>query len=241
MKKILAASVIALTAFTAQAQKDTSGTSGISISVNGGIASPTGNFSKGDYADFKSGFVKTGGHVNISAIYHFSKGFGINVLAGYSQFRFKNTQSLADGYKEDSGTDSTTLYNKGNTHTFSILAGPYVSLNLTDKLGLDIRVLGGYTTTHLAGFQVYYEDYTDNVMTQKEASKGSFGLQGGLGVHYDITPKLFVQVNADYFWSKPDIGISYENFIVNSGRRLSNYKEAITGINATAGIGIRLF
>ena len=240
MKKILAAAMISLAAFAAQAQKDTTA-SGFSISVNGGIASPTGNFSKGDYDDYKSGFTKTGGHVNLSAIYHISKVFGINVLGGYSQFGFKNTQGLADGYKEDSGTDSTTLYTKGHTRVFSVLAGPYISVPLTGKLGLDIRVLGGYTNTHLAGFQVFYEDYTDNVMTQKESSKGSFGLQGGLGLHYDITPKLFVQVNADYFWSKPDIDVTYENFVVNSGRRLSNYKEAVTGINATAGIGLHLF
>ncbi len=241
MKKILAAGIIVLSALTAQAQKDTTRVSGISVSVNGGIASPSGDFSKGDYMNKKSGFAKTGGHVNITATYHLSKSFGIAVLGSYSQFGYKNSQSLADGYKEDSGTDSTTLFTKGNTHTISVLAGPVYTIAAGKKLGIDIRALGGFTTTHLAGFQVFYEDYTDNVMTQRASSKGAFALQGGLGLHYNITPKLFVQVNADYFWSKPDISISYDNFIVNSGRKLSSYNEPVTGINATAGVGLQLF
>lgn len=237
MKKIVLAGIIALSTLTVGAQK----TTGLSLSINGGIASPTGNFSKGDYDNEKSGFSSTGGHVNFSAKYALRKSFGINVVAGYSAFGSKNPQSLADGYKEDSGTDSTTLYRKGNTHSFSILAGPYYTIPLNNKAGLDIRVLGGYTNTHLAGFQIFYEDYTDNAMMQNEASGSALALQGGVGLHYDITPRLFVQVNADYFWSKPDINISYTHFIVNSGRKLSTYNEAVTGIQATAGVGMRLF
>src|ERR1700759_4557182 len=77
------------------------------VSINGGIASPTGNFSKGDYADERSGFAKTGANFNVTGTYYFSKCLGITALIGYSHFGYKGSQSLSDGYKEDSGTDST--------------------------------------------------------------------------------------------------------------------------------------
>jgi hypothetical protein len=211
------------------------------LSLNGGTAIPTGSFSKGDYADETSGYAKTGGHFNITGTYFLNKHFGIGALIGYSRFGYKNAQSLSDGYKEDSGTDSTTLYTKGNNHAWSFLAGPYYRIDAGKKLTISLRALGGYTNTHLAGFTIFYEDYTDNAMTQREASGGAFAWQAGLGLAYHITPRISIQINGDYFMSKPDISISYDNFVVNSGRRLSSYNESIAGINVTAGVSYALF
>ena len=211
------------------------------LSLNGGAGIPTGSFGKGDYADVSSGFAKTGGHFNITGTYFLNKHFGIGALIGYSRFGFKGSQSLSDGYKEDSGTDSTTLYTRGSNHSWSFLAGPYYRIDAGKKLTVSLRALGGYTNTHLAGFQIFYEDYTDNAMSQREASGGAFAWQAGVGLAYHITSKLSVQINGDYFMSKPDIAISYDNFIVNSGRRLSKYNESISGINATVGIAYALF
>jgi hypothetical protein len=245
MKKLFIVLTVSICGLTAIAQKkdakETPSFSRFVLSINGGISSPTGSFSKGDYADEKSGFASTGGNFNITGTYYLSKHFGIGALVGYSSFGSKGAQSLSDGYKEDSGTDSTTLYKKGSNHSFSVLVGPYYQIISCKKLSLNVHVLGGYTNTHLAGFQIFYEDYLDNAMSQREASGGAFGLQAGLGVQYHITPKLSVQVTGDYFTSKPNIAISYDNFIVNSGRKLSSYNESISGINATVGIAYALF
>ncbi len=240
MKKLLLAGFITLSVFSVVAQK-TQPPSRLVISVNGGIASPTGNFSKGDYADEKSGFAKTGYHYNITGVYKLSKNFGIGALVGYSQFGHKGTVSLAEGYKEDSGTDSTTLYTKGQNSSLSILVGPFYSIPVSNKFSIDLRVLGGYVNTTLSGFQIFYEDYTDNALSQKKSSAGSFGVQAGAGVKYAITDKISVKVNADYFSSKPKLTIDYENFVVNSGRRIDTYNEAVSGITATAGLEFKLF
>ena len=233
MKQVLSAILIILLAASVHAQKTSSH---LEISLNGGIASPLGSFGKGDYADDKSGYSKTGGHFNIAAVYFINKRFGIAVSGGYSQFKFKGAQSLADGYKEDSGTDSTTLFTKGHNRNFSVLIGPYYSIPVSKKLSVDLRVLGGYINTHLAGFEIHYEDYTDNIMMQNEASKSAFGFQAGAGVTYHITDKIGIKANADYFSSKPKMNISYDNFVVNSGRRLTTYNESLDGINTTLGI-----
>jgi len=211
------------------------------LSFNVGTAIPTGSFGKGDYADGTSGFARTGGHFNITGTYFLNKHFGIGALIGYSRWGYKGAQSLSDGYKEDSGTDSTTLYQHGSNHAWTFLAGPYYRIDAGKKLTVSLRALGGYTNTHLAGFTIFYEDYTDNAMTQREASGGAFAWLAGAGLAYHITPRLSVLINGDYFMSKPDIAITYTNFIVNSGRRLSSYNESISGINVTAGVSYALF
>lgn len=236
MKKIISAVATILICMSVQAQKEKIVTGSNEISINAGIASPYGSFSKGDYADEKSGFAKTGVHLNLSGVHYFNKNWGIGLLLGYSQYGHKGTQSLADGYKEDSGTDSTTLYTKGTNRTLSILAGPYYRLPISHKFAIDIRALAGYVNTHLAGFQIFYEDYLENSMSQKESSGGGFGYQLGAGVKYSITDNIAIKANADYFSSNPKINISYDNFIVNSGRRLTTYNEAVSGINSTLGI-----
>ena len=239
MKQIILAAVLFAIGTSVHAQKNKTDSGANEISINGGVASPSGNFSKSDYSDEKSGFSKTGVHLNLSAVHYFNKNIGIGLLLGYSQYGFKGTQSLADGYKEDSGTDSTTLYTKGNNSSISILAGPYYRIPVSNKLSVNVRALGGYVNTKLAGFQIFYEDYLENSMMQQKSSGGGFGYQLGAGLTYSITNNIAIKANADYFSSKPTINISYDNFIVNSGRKLTAYNEAVSGINATLGIGFR--
>ena len=238
MKKIIFTIIVCGFVMATSAQKKTGD---FILSLNGGLAIPTGNFAKGDYSDPTSGFASTGPTFNLAGTYYLNNHWGIGALIGYSQFGYNGSQSLADGYKEDSGTDSTTLYVKGNNHSFSILIGPYYRIAAGKNIFIDLRLLGGYVNTTLAGFQVFYEDYTDNAMSQKESSGGAFGFQAGLGVRYQISDKFSVQANGDYFSSTPNIAINYDNFIVNSGRKLSSYNEPISGINATIGIAYRLF
>ena len=240
MKKIILALAISL-AFApafAQTTKPAVKMGSNEISINAGIGIPSCNFSKGDYADETSGFAKTGFHINLSGTHHFNKNWGVNVLVGYTQFGSTGLQSLADGYKEDSGTDSTTLNTTGNNSSFTVLVGPVYNIPVSDKFSVQLRALGGYTSTTLAGFKVYYEDYLDNtVMEQNKATGGAFGFQLGAGIKYKASDKIYILANGDYFNSKPSMDITYENYNVNSGRKLTTYNETVSGINITLGIG----
>lgn len=231
MKKILIIAVILFTAFTGFAQKK------VSFSLNGGIASPVGNLSKSSYEDNNSGYSKTGFHINADAVFHLDKNFGIGVNVANSSFGHKGLVNLSDGYKEDSGTDSTTLVSKGNNNIFSVMAGPVFSLPVTSKLHVNFRIYGGYADVNMKGFTIYFEDYTDNALTQNNAKKGGFAVQAGLGLAYDITKCISVRLNSDYFTVKPKLDITYDNFNVNSGRRLTTYNESLNSINTTLGIG----
>lgn len=239
MKKIIIAAAALCVVTTSFAQKKATAKTGkTEISINAGIGSPSGNFAKGDYADGKSGFAKAGFHMDLSGTYMFYKNWGLNLVVGYTQFGSKGLQNLVDGYKEDSGTDSTTLNTTNKNSSFNVLVGPVYQIPASSKFLVRLRALVGYSNTTLAGFKVYYEDYLDNtIMEQKKSSGGGFAFSAGAGVTYKISKNISILANADYFSSKPKINISYVNYNVNSGRKIDTYNENISGINATVGIG----
>ena len=237
MKKIF---IIAFMLFAGNylfAQKTKSSDKKNEISFNIGVAVPGGNFSKANYADPASGYAKSGLHLNLSGSHYFNKNWGAGLMIGYSQYGTRGAQSLADGYKEDSGTDSTTLYSIGHTNSLSVLVGPYFRIPAGKSFSVNLRAMIGYVNTHLAGFKIFYEDYLDNFMTQDKSSGGGLGLQFGVDANYKITKMIFIKAGVDYFYSKPRLDISYQNFIVNSGRKLASYDEALPGVNATLGLG----
>src|SRR5450755_2117256 len=238
MKKIIMILLVLTVAGRVSAQQSVPK---ITFALNGGASIPTGNFAKGDYANETSGFAKTGAQFNLTGTYHLHKNFGITLLLGYSSFGRNGTQSLADGYKEDSGTDSTTFYSKGSNYSVSFFIGPTYRFHPGKKLFIDAWALVGYVNTHLAGFQIFYEDYTTNSMTQNAASAGAFGFQGGLGIGYQISKSWAVQFNGDYFTSKPNFNITYDDFVVNSGRKLTTYDQPVNGFNVTVGLSYSIF
>lgn len=239
MKKIIIASIALCAVSTSFAQEKATEKSGSNeISVNAGIGSPSGNFAKGDYADATSGFAKSGFHINLSGTHYLNKNWGVNLVVGFTQYGSKGLQSLVDGYKEDSGTDSTTLNTTNENSSLNILVGPVYQIPVSSNFSVRLRALAGYTNTTLAGFKVYYEDYLDNtVMEQKKSSGGGFAFAAGAGVNYKVSKNISILANADYFSSKPTIDIAYVNYNVNSGRKIDSYKQSISGINATVGIG----
>lgn len=239
MKKIIVTAIALCAITTSFAQKKAAvKSSSTEISINAGVGSPSGNFAKGDYANEKSGFAKSGFHINLSGTYFFNKNWGLNLVLGFTQYGSKGLQSLVDGYKEDSGTDSTTLNTTNKNSSFNVLVGPVYQIPVSSKFSVRLRALLGYSNTTLAGFKVYYEDYLDNtVMEQKKSSGGGFAFAAGAGVTYKVSKNICLLANADYFSSKPNIDIAYVNYNVNSGRKINTYNENISGINATVGIG----
>lgn len=201
------------------------------IGITGGFSSVSGNFSKTDYSDLKSGFASSGGNIGITGVYFFSKHFGINALVSYQGYGFKGVQNLADGYKEDFDIDSSTIYIKKNNYTLNFFVGPYYSFPITDNFSIDLRVLLGLTNAHLAGNEVYLEDQADGTFSQKAAAATTLGLQGGAAMKYHLTRHLGLMVNADYYYTKPDFSITNINRYNNAGREINTYNQAISGIN----------
>ena len=83
-------------------------------------------------------------------------------------------------------------------------------------------------------------DIDDGTFEQHTASKTAFALDGGIGLNYKISQKWSVNLNGDYFYSKPKFTINNSQRNNAAGRYISSYNEALSGINVTAGIAYAL-
>jgi len=201
------------------------------IGVTGGLSIPSGNFTKTDYADSKSGFASGGGNIGVTGTYFLTKHFGINGLVSYQGYGFKGAQDLADGYKEDFEIDSATVLIKGRNYGINVLVGPYYALPVARNFFIDARVLVGITSAHLAGNEVYIEDQSDGTFAQQAASAAAFGLQAGLAARYNLSRHFGIMLHGDYFSSKPNFTVSNTNRANEAGRVLTGYNQPISGIN----------
>ena len=215
------------------------------IGITGGFSTPIGNFGKGDYLDNTSGYASGGGNVGITGVYfiHHSR-FGVAALVSFQGFGFKGGQSIADGYKDGYSLDSTTLTTSGSNHSINVLIGPYYSIPVLKHFTMDVRVLGGLTSAHRAGYHVAFEDADYNV-TQLESGASAFGFQAGIAPRYNFGNHISLMLNLDYFTAKPNFNVEYTSFNPTTGAEGSGvnnqpinktlpltYKEAMSGINA---------
>ena len=212
----------------------------ILVGITGGATIPLGNFTRTDFSNPNSGFAGSGGNIGAMGTYMLNKHWGITALASYHSYSFKGLQVLADSFKESFALDSTTVNVKGSNYSVNLLAGPYYSAAVNKKIHIDSRLLVGFINAHLAGNTVLFEDQAASTFTQNSASANTFGFQFGTGVRYDIWKHFGVMLNVDYFYSKPDFQITYENRNNSAGRWIKNYDQPITGINTNLTIVYQL-
>ena len=140
---------------------------------------------------------------------------------------------MVSGTQDAFDVDSASVTVKGSNHSINILAGPYYSVPLTDRLFVDLRLLGGLVMATYAGNDIWLED-SGNLFnfSQNTAQAATFGFQGGAGIRYNLSQNFGILLNADYFYSRPDFTVENVNRNNNAGRFLTKYNEAIAGVNA---------
>ena len=208
------------------------------IGITGGSSIPFGNFTKTDFTNPDAGFAAAGGNIGLTGTYMLNKHIGISALASYHRYGVKGLQTLADGFKESFALDSTTVDTKGSNYSLNLLIGPIYSFSVGKKknISIDSRILAGFVSAHLAGNQVFFEDQAASTFSQNTATANTFGLQLGSGARYSVSTHVGVSLNVDYFYSKPDFQISYENRNNNAGRWVKNYNQPINGLNTNLSI-----
>ncbi len=204
---------------------------GFIFGLTGGLSAPGGNYTKTDFNDPKSGFAGPGFNIGVTGTWFINKNWGINALISYHSYSFKGLQVLADGFKDAFAIDSSTVNTQGSNYSMNFLVGPYYSLPIGKKFSFDSRLLVGLVNAHLAGMQMFFEDQAASTFTQKESTANTFGLQLGIGGRYAISKHSGIMLNIDYFYSKPDFSINYENRNNNAGRWITSYNEPIAGLN----------
>jgi opacity protein-like surface antigen len=227
-----------LTHAAAQDTKSSMGASdkSVMIGITGGLTMLSGNLAKTDYKDNSSGFAGSGYNFGVTGTWFLNKNFGISVLVSYQNYSIKGIDNIARGFQVDYFVDTAKATSKGNSSQVNVLVGPYYRLPLSDKFSIDGRLLVGLVDATLGGWTVLLTDggiaHPNATPTQDVAHAATFGGQVGIGLKYNITDNWGVMLNGDYYYSKPNFSITNEDRNANTGRKITSYNEAITGINA---------
>jgi outer membrane protein W len=217
------------------------------IGINTGVSVPTGNWGKtstasslmsinGTVGDVH-GYAKTGAYVSVDGAWFFSEHFGIGAMVKYGNHDLRGIDSLSQGYEESFDVDTTRT-----THTsykiWSFMPGLYYHLGLASKLSFTARFLAGLAAASTPEITVTIEDggVFDPPVEQYSASKIAPAFDAGLGLSYALNRSLLINLQADYFYTKPDFSISNSHRNTNAGREVYQYDQPLTSVNASVGI-----
>jgi hypothetical protein len=179
-----------------------------SFSVNAGTAIPVGEIAQRDIYNSASAFAKPGGSIDISAVYKFSKYFGIGLLWGAQQ----NSSDLNDISNELSNLSGYKVnLESGKWKMFRLMLGLNFEkpIDKRNKLLVTGRVLAGASSVQTP-YQWLNQDLKfPNGSTGTEGSLLSlsgqypyrFTGQLGAGMKYYIQKKIFINLNIDYIFS----------------------------------------
>jgi len=241
--KWLAVFLFTIWNIAAHAQNNGSGseTARSFLSVSGGIAFPGGNFASSDIDNEKAGFAKTGQYFALEGAWYFHKNIGIGGLFTTTSYAL-NTEALANRYLESFDCDSASA-KAGPYRTVSFLIGPYFALPVS-RLTFELRILGGITNAvspDIIGTAVNMPNGPNegsiSTFAQTSATANTFGFQSGLAVKYAAAGHLLISLRGDYFYARPTLYFDNINRNNISGIILQSSSVAVSGINASFGIG----
>ncbi len=238
MKKIILYIALGFISLSAFGQDDvSSGKAKNFIGVTGGYSNLMGNITKSDYSSNSSGYANAMGYnVGLEGAYYLNKHIGIGGLFSFASFSTANLQSMSDGYKESFDVDSISVTVTTKYNFYNFFVGPYFSFPIK-KFTIDFRAVGGLTLVYTPEFDIFVEDGGKPHPCAQNISSGTgFGFQAGAGIRYSITNHLGIKLNADYYYTDPNIAIQNSNRPQAGARLLTNYHEAITMLNINLGL-----
>lgn len=202
------------------------------ISLYGGAAVPSGNFSNSNLSKPEDGFAQSGGAIGLGVNYHVYKNIGVCVKFNYSSFGFNITDYSAQVNDQAPQGTTQTVTSNGKYQSSSALAGGYLTLG-KKKLTLDIHIAAGFVSLRspaLLSTSTYSgNSYTTTLESIKDVSPA---------IGYGFTVKYVLPKN---FYATANIDNVNANMQFPKNRYQSNNEEIITkpyqAYSFTVGVG----
>jgi opacity protein-like surface antigen len=210
------------------------------IGLLGGISMPMGNFKKVNYYDTTSGYAGNGSTFGLEGAWFFSKYVGFGGMMSVSTFNVstQGLDSLSRGYQLDFFSDRTSTSINSAYKIWTIMPGIYLRYPLSDKLSINGKVLAGLSiaTTPSIVCDVWDGGVDDGDFRQLPCTVTSLGVVGGLGVSYNLCKNFAINLQGNYFYSKPDFFLENSNRQVKAGRLINEYNQPLTFMNFSLGV-----
>ncbi len=221
------------------------------IGIIGGYSIANGNWTHTSYnADefgawlptnsdnLSAGFAGNGFTLGGEGAWYFSKYVGVGGQVTYSYFAFNGLDSISAGYRGSFDVDRVTTSVVGGYNIWNFMTGLYFRYPFSNKLSVTAKLLGGFSSATTPEIDVAVEDggVEDGTFTQQRCTADALGYMAGIGVSYNLCPKLALNLQGVYASTQPDFLIDNTNRNINAGRLLTEYNQPLTSFNICLGV-----
>jgi hypothetical protein len=206
-----------------------------------GPSFPIGEFGSSDINDSLAGLAGTGAVFELNFGYRLGKNFGIAAtLRGQSNTVDKTAITNAFTILFFGGISANI--EADNWSSGAYLAGLYTTVptSSTNKISFDARLLIGIANVTSPKIKITITDMISSAWSEQSSSSASaFGILIGAGLRFNVSEKIAILTNADFFTTNPE----FKNVKITTSAgdiTYNNLSQTITTFNLSAGIGLRL-
>jgi len=212
-----------------------------------GPSFPIGKFDNknytGSFLSNTDGLAKVGIGINFSIGYQLKQSFGTILSLGYSQNK-QDANSFERYLKNSYGNNITTSIKTNNWSVFKVMAGGFfvAPFSPANKLSFHTKLLAGVCKTGIPKFEYFYVNpqttNSEQLIFAKVNLPWSFCFQVNAGIKYQLTPKIYLLIDAGYFGSNPVYKYLYNpNFPTPGNLATSEKSIRLSSLLVVAGAG----
>ena len=205
----------------------------IFLNLAGGLSWPTGkNYTDLDRNNTQAGYSEKGYFLRAEVDWMGKKDLGIAF-----QYTFQHNP-LQDSAKTIIPSGSNDSLGRGSWANHYLLIGPYYMKTIS-KFVIEAKLLIGMVVS----FSPVYN--TSNPETHSKESNHGFGLAwgGGIGLGYNISPRMTFLVNVGYMAGYPKATVEYKHYVYDSLTQQNiislndiSFKKSLSAIHAGFGL-----
>ena len=221
------------------------------VEAAAGASIPVGKFADKTYSSdfFKSdppGLAKTGLGVKVTGGYQINKRLSVLLLLGVSQ-NMQDKKAYENYLKQQYGNNITTSVTTNNWKVRKIMTGALITLPLSkqSKLFLQPKLLAGFCKIKIPDYRYIGFDQNgfllpDNLARSENDPDGGFCYQAGGALKYSLSKKIYLLLDANYFYSSPVLKYNYNPNYPNPGPATAEAKRNynVSSVNIFFGAGV---
>ncbi|MBM3418446.1 MAG: hypothetical protein FJY17_05930 [Bacteroidetes bacterium] len=218
-------------------------------SINLGVSIPTGNYGSTDFNNSEAGYATTGLVIDYTFGHKISKNLGVSAILR-SQANGVDVgvyaQGLANYLGASNPSESTSVRVKSSVYSLGgLLAGIYGTFPIANKLSFEPRAMVGFSAATLPSMTTEAFESGTKLTTfiQEQASTVAFSYIIGTGVKLNVSKRICVLLNLDFYAAKA----KWENVqVIGIGHitgtteiRYFDYNHNFGTVNISTGLGFR--
>lgn len=206
------------------------------ISLSYRVNVPTGDFGSSDITNAGAGFAEVGSGGNLCFAYLLGKNYGISALT-----RGTTNPLNASTILELFSVYGVTSVSYSDWTSGAYMVGGYGSFPLSTTINFEVKPMIGILSINSP--HTIYEGENGLWIEQVSASASSFAFLLDAGLRFNVSKRICLLADMDYFYSSPDFTTStyYQSNSVSPSYSTTKFTQHVGGFDFMGGVGWRFY